>query len=87
VWGSRANGALSGGCGMGWNWVWEMVLSYTRCKKGKKLSILSAYRVCKQTHPGDLNASKQQLRIIYEDKELHHYLLDPKNGRAKTERT
>jgi hypothetical protein len=33
----------------------------------KKMTILSAYRVCKQTNPGDLTASKQQHAIVYED--------------------
>jgi hypothetical protein len=46
-------------------------------KENKKMTILSAYRVCKQTNPGDLTASKQQHGIIYEDEELRPYLVDP----------
>jgi hypothetical protein len=46
-------------------------------KEGKKLAMLSAYRVCKQTNPGDLTSSKQQLGSMYEDEELRPYLVDP----------
>jgi hypothetical protein len=46
-------------------------------KKGKKMTIISAYIVCKQTNPGDLTASQQQLGIMYEDEELRPYLVDP----------
>jgi hypothetical protein len=41
------------------------------------MTIISAYRVCKQTNPGDLTASKQQLGIMYEDEELRSYIVDP----------
>jgi hypothetical protein len=40
------------------------------------MTIVSAYRVCKQTNPGDITASKQQLRIMYEDEELRPYLVN-----------
>jgi hypothetical protein len=46
-------------------------------EENKKMTILSAYRVCKQTNPGDLTASKQQHGIMYEDEELRPYLMDP----------
>jgi hypothetical protein len=46
-------------------------------KEGNKVAIFSAYRVCKQTNPGDLTSSEQQLGIMYEDKELRSYLVDP----------
>jgi hypothetical protein len=41
------------------------------------MTIIYAYRVCKQTNPGDLTASKQQFGIMYEDEELRPYLVDP----------
>jgi hypothetical protein len=41
------------------------------------MTIISAYRVYKQTNPGDLTASKQQRRIMYEDEKLWPYLVDP----------
>jgi hypothetical protein len=41
------------------------------------MTILSAYRVCKQTNPGDLTAYKQQHVVIYEDEELLPYIVDP----------
>jgi hypothetical protein len=46
-------------------------------KEGKKVAIVSAYRVYKQTNPGDLTSSKQQLGIMYEDEDMRPYLLDP----------
>jgi hypothetical protein len=46
-------------------------------KEGKKMTIIYAYRVSKQTNPGDLTASKQQLAIMYEYEELRPYLVDP----------
>jgi hypothetical protein len=46
-------------------------------KESKKMTIVSAYRVCKQMNPGDLTASKQQHGILYEDEELRPYLVDP----------
>jgi predicted esterase len=58
------------GCGR-WSY-----LTYA-AKEGKKVAIVSAYRVCKQTNPGDLTSSKQQLGIMYEDEELQPYLVDP----------
>jgi hypothetical protein len=33
-------------------------------KEGKKVVIVSVYRVCKQTNPGDITLSKQQLGIM-----------------------
>jgi hypothetical protein len=41
------------------------------------MTIICAYRVCKQTNSGDLTASKQQLGIMYEDEELRPYIVDP----------
>jgi hypothetical protein len=58
------------GCGR-WSY-----LTYT-AKEGKKVAIVSAYRVCKQTNTGDLTSSKQQLGVMYEDEELRPYLVDP----------
>jgi hypothetical protein len=46
-------------------------------KEGKKVAIVSAYRVCKQTNPGDMTSSKQQVEIMYEDEELRPNLVDP----------
>jgi hypothetical protein len=46
-------------------------------KENKKRTLISAYRVCKQTSPGDLTASKQQHGIMYEDEELRPYIVDP----------
>jgi hypothetical protein len=45
------------GCG---RWTY---LTYA-AKEGKTVAIVSAYRVCKQTNPGDLTSSKQQLGIV-----------------------
>jgi hypothetical protein len=69
------------------NRVVDSVRDDTRCsrfsyityaaKEGKKVLIFSAYRVCKQTNPGDLTSSKQKLGIMYEDEELQTYLVDP----------
>jgi hypothetical protein len=58
------------GCG---RWLY---ITYA-VKEGKKVAIVSAYRVCKQTNPGDLTSFKQQLGIMYEDEELRPYLVDP----------
>jgi hypothetical protein len=41
------------------------------------MTIIYAYRVCKQTNPGDLTESKQQHGIMYEDEELRPYIVDP----------
>jgi hypothetical protein len=65
-----ASGRDKTGCGR-----WSQI-TYA-AKEGKKMTIISAYRVCKQTNPGDLTASKQQLGILYEDEELRPYLVDP----------
>jgi hypothetical protein len=54
-----------------------MVIYYLFCKRGRNFAIISAYRVCKQTNPGDLPLSKQQLGIMYKDGELRPYLVDP----------
>jgi hypothetical protein len=58
------------GCGR-WSYI-----TYA-AKEGKKVAIFLAYRVCKQTNPGDLTSSKQQLGIMYKDEELRPYLVDP----------
>jgi hypothetical protein len=58
------------GCGR-WSYI-----TYA-AKEGNKLAIVSAYRICKHTNPGDLTPSKQKLLIMYEDKELRTYLVDP----------
>jgi hypothetical protein len=39
-------------------------------KENNKITLISAYRVCKQTNTGYLTASKQQHGIMYEDEEL-----------------
>jgi hypothetical protein len=65
-----ASGRDETGCGR-----WSQI-TYA-AKENKKMTILSAYRVCKQTNPGDLTASKQQHGIMYEDEELRPYLVDP----------
>jgi hypothetical protein len=41
------------------------------------MTTISAYRLCKHMNPGDLTASKQQHGIMYEDRELRPYLVDP----------
>jgi hypothetical protein len=46
-------------------------------KENTKITLICAYRVCKQTNPEDLTASKQQHGIIYEDEELRPYIVDP----------
>jgi hypothetical protein len=51
-------------------------ITYT-AKESKKMTIIYAYRVCKQRNTGDLTASKQQHGIMYEDEELRPYLVDP----------
>jgi hypothetical protein len=51
------------GCG---RWLY---ITYA-VKEGNKIEIVSAYRVCKHTSPGDITSSKQQLGIMYEDEEL-----------------
>jgi hypothetical protein len=53
------------GCGR-WSYI-----TYA-AKEGKKVAIDSAYKVCKQTNPGDLTLPKQQLGIMYEDEEIFH---------------
>jgi hypothetical protein len=65
-----ASGRNETGCGR-----WSK-MTYT-AKENKKMTIISAHRVCKQTSPGDLTASKQQHGIMYEDEELQPYLVDP----------
>jgi hypothetical protein len=65
-----ASGRDETGCGR-----WSQI-TYA-AKESKKMTIISAYRVCKQTNPGDLTASKQQHGILYEDEELRPYLVDP----------
>jgi hypothetical protein len=57
------------GCGR-WSY-----LTYA-AKEGKKVAIVSDYRVYKQTNPGDLTSSKQQLGIMYEYEELMPFLVD-----------
>jgi hypothetical protein len=58
-----ASGCDETGCGR-----WSQI-TYA-AKENKKITIISAYRVCKQTNPGDITASKQQHVIMYEDEEL-----------------
>jgi hypothetical protein len=65
-----ALGSDEAGCGR-----WPQI-TYD-AKKSKKMTIISAYRVCKQTNPGDLTASKQKHGIMYEDEELRPYIVDP----------
>jgi hypothetical protein len=57
------------GCGR-WSY-----LTYAT-KEGNKFAIVSAYRACKQTNPGYLTSSKQQLGIVYEDEELRPFLVN-----------
>jgi hypothetical protein len=64
------SGRDDSGCGR-WSY-----LTYA-AKEGKKVAIVSACRVCKQTNPGDLTSSKQQLGITYNYEELRPYLVDP----------
>jgi hypothetical protein len=63
----------------GWNDIGRGKWSYLTyaAKEGKKVIIASAYRVCKHTNPRDLNSSKQQLGIMYEDEELRPFLVYP----------
>jgi hypothetical protein len=65
-----ASGRNKTGCGR-----WSQI-TYA-AKENKKITLISAYRVCKQTNPGDLTASKQQHGIMYEDEELRPYIVDP----------
>jgi hypothetical protein len=65
-----ASGRDETGCGR-----WSQI-TYA-AKENNKMTIISAYRVCKQTNPGDLTASKQQHGIMYEDEEMRPYLVDP----------
>jgi hypothetical protein len=58
------------GCGK-WSYI-----TYA-ATEGKKVAIVSAYRVCKQTKHGDLTSSKKQLGIMYEDEEVRPYLVEP----------
>jgi hypothetical protein len=58
------------GCGR-----WSQITK--AAKENKKMTIISAYKVCKQTNPRDLRASTQQHIIMYEDEELRPYLVDP----------
>jgi hypothetical protein len=51
-------------------------LSYAT-KEGNQVLLVSTYRVCNQTKPGYLTASKQQLGVMYEDEELRPFLVDP----------
>jgi hypothetical protein len=46
-------------------------------KENKKITLISAYIICKQTNPGDITASKQQHGIMYEDEEMRTYIVDP----------
>jgi hypothetical protein len=46
-------------------------------KEDKFLTLVSAYRVCDQTNPGNTTASAQQYKIKYEDEELRPFLLSP----------
>jgi hypothetical protein len=57
-----ASGRDETGCGR-----WSQI-TYA-AKENNKMTIKSAHRVCKQTNPGDLTASKQQHGIMYEDEE------------------
>jgi hypothetical protein len=65
-----ASGRDETGCGR-----WSQI-TYA-AKENKKMTIISAYRVSKQTNSGDLTASTQQLGLMYEDEELRPYLVDP----------
>jgi hypothetical protein len=67
-----ASGRDETGCGR-----WSQITH--AAKESKKMTIISAYRVCKHTNPGDLTASKQQHGIMYEDEKLRPYLVDPYN--------
>jgi hypothetical protein len=58
------------GCGR-WSYITYAV------KEGKKVVIISAYRVRKHTNHGDFTSSKQQLGIMYEEEELWPFLVDP----------
>jgi hypothetical protein len=55
-----ASGRDETGCG-----IWSQITN--AAKESKKMTIISPYRVCKQTKPGDLTALKQQHGIMYED--------------------
>jgi hypothetical protein len=65
-----ASGRDEAGCGR-----WSQI-TYA-AKENKKITQISAYRVCKQKNPGDLTASKQQHGIMYEDEEPRPYIVDP----------
>jgi hypothetical protein len=65
-----ASGRNETGCGR-----WSQITH--AAKESKKMIIISAYRVCKQTDPGDLTASKQQHGIMYEYEEMRPYIVEP----------
>jgi hypothetical protein len=65
-----ASGRDKTGCGR-----WSHI-TYA-AKESKNITIISAYRVCKHTNPGDITESKQQYGIMYEDKEVRPYIVDP----------
>jgi hypothetical protein len=46
-------------------------------KEDKFLTLVSTFRVCDQTNPGNTTASAQQYKIKYEDEELRPFLLSP----------
>jgi hypothetical protein len=53
--------------------------SYTTyaAKGDMKVSVVSFYRVCNQTNPGDTTTSNQQHGIMNADKELHPFMMNP----------
>jgi hypothetical protein len=46
-------------------------------KEDKFLTLVSEYRVCDQTNPGNTTASAQEYKIQYEDEESRSFLLSP----------
>jgi hypothetical protein len=79
----KPGGTISGVLGQLVHPVFDSVRDDTGCgrwsyityaaKTGKKVAIISAYRVYKKMNPGDLNSSKQQLVIMYKDEKLRLY--------------
>jgi hypothetical protein len=63
-------GSEDTGCGR-WSYITLLL------REEKFLTLVTAYRVCNQTNPGNTTASAQQYKIQYEDEELRPFLLSP----------
>jgi hypothetical protein len=73
--GQMVHRVIASGCDETGGGRWSQI-TYA-AKESNKMTIISEYRVCKQTNQGDLTAFKQQYGIMYEDEELRPYLVYP----------